>query len=185
MGTVRALWVDGDHEAEYDTRIRRDTREFDGSFGDIAPVAFACAAWKLGVPGYVRWHRRVLDVVCARNSWDGTLTGRVTLVSPWPAALAWPRDWCRDQGWRDWPNLFGQFVHPAEKDLTVTPYLRASLLIEAPVAFAGLPAAPDGPGDAVAETARRAVSVLVRELNDLVAPIIGKLEEHLPAGSAE
>jgi hypothetical protein len=39
-----------------------------------------------------------------------------------------------------------------------------------------LPAAPDGPDEDVEGTARRAVIVLVRELNDLISPIIRQLE---------
>jgi hypothetical protein len=35
----------------------------------------------------------------------------------------------------------------------------------------------------VVPTARRAVTVLVRELNELLAPIIGQLEAGVPAGS--
>ena len=34
---------------------------------------------------------------------------------------------------RDWPQLFGQYVGPSEQDLTRSPHLRASLLVEAPV----------------------------------------------------
>lgn len=189
MGAVRALWIDGGYDTErgdggtarYDAHIHRNLSEFTGSFGDIAPISFACTAWRLSVPpelcpGYVRWHRRILDVACIRNQWDGTLTARMTLVSPWPGVLAWPREWCRDRNWQGWPNLFGQFVHPTARDIAAKPYLRASLLVEAPLAFDGLPPAPDRPGQAVAETARRAVAVLVRELDDLVQPIIQKLE---------
>jgi hypothetical protein len=192
---MQVLWIDHHYDTEraeeganrYDAHIQRNMMEFAGSFGDIAPVAFACTAWRLSVsaalsPGYVRWHRRILSVACVRNQWDGTLTAQVMLVSPWPAALAWPREWCRDRGWRDWPNVLGQFVHPTQRDVATTAYLRASLLIEAPVPFDGLPPAPEDPHDAVAETARRAVAVLVRELNDLLAPIIEKLESGVPIG---
>lgn len=186
---MRAVWTDdsergGDATTRYDAHLHRNVAEFTGSFGDIAPIAFACTAWRLSIPpaltpGYARWHRRILDVACVRNQWDGTLTAQVELVSPWPAVLDWPREWCQDRNWRDWPNLFGQFVHPTPRDIATTPYLRASLLIEAPLAFDGLPPAPDGPQHAVAETARHAVAVLIRELNDLIEPIIQKLEAAL------
>jgi hypothetical protein len=179
---VRTLWIDDHHDtARYDAHLRDNLGEFAGVFGDIAPVAFACTAWRLSVPparspGLVHWHRRVLSAACVRSDWDGSLTAQVSLVSPWPAALSWPRDWDRDRGWRDWPTVLGQYVHPLARDLASTPYLRASLLIEAPLSFADLPPTPEGPEDAVAETARRAVTVLARELNELVSPIVRKLE---------
>ncbi|WP_157440323.1 hypothetical protein [Actinokineospora inagensis] len=176
------FWVERAKAAEYGGRVESHVGEFDGVFGDISPVGFACVAWRLAVPpvsipGYVRWHRRILDVTCARSEWDGTLTTRVSMVSPWPAALDWPRDWTRDRNWRGWPSVLGQFVHPTARDLTTTPRLRASLLVEAPLPFEGLPPTPESPADAVAETARRAVAVLVRELDSLLGPIVAKLDE--------
>jgi len=185
-----AFWIDHDYDREhapdgvsrYDAQVRASIEEFAGSWGDIAPVAFACTAWRLATepalsPGFVRWHRRVLDATCVRNSWDGTLTVQAQLVSPWPAALTWSRDWWRDRGWRDWPEVFGQFVEPAEQDLAKIPYVRATLRIDAPVPLDDLPAAPDGPGEDVEGTARRAVIVLVRELNELISPIVRQLED--------
>jgi hypothetical protein len=47
-----------------------------------------------------------------------------------------------------------------------------------------LPPAPEGPdGDDVEERARRAVTVLVRELDELLTPIVDQLEADIPAGS--
>jgi hypothetical protein len=198
MGTVgggrlsehAAFWIDHEYDREraddgisrYGAHVRSNLDEFSGSWGDIAPVAFACAAWRLATPpvlspGYVRWHRRVLDASCVRNSWDGTLTAQVNLVSPWPAALTWSRDWWQDRGWQDWPEVFGQFVEPAERDLAKIPYLRASLLVEGPVPLDDLPGAPEGPGDDIEGTARRAVIVLVKELNELVSPLLRQLDK--------
>jgi hypothetical protein len=57
------------------------------------------------------------------------------------------------------------------------------LLVQAPVRLDDLPAAPDGPTGEVEQTARRAVTVLVRELNDLLSPMISQLEAGIPAGS--
>jgi hypothetical protein len=87
---TQALWTERSEQGanRYHTHVQRSITEFAGSFGDIAPVAFACTAWRLSLPaasspGYVRWHRRVLDVSCVRNGRDGSLTPRLaTRVVP-------------------------------------------------------------------------------------------------------
>jgi hypothetical protein len=166
--------------------VRSRIDEFAGAWGDIAPVTFAVVAWRLATdlqPGYVRRHPRIVSATCARSSWDGSLICDVTLVSKWPAQLTWSRQWDRDRGWRDWPQLFGQYVGPSEQDLTRSPHLRASLLVQAPVRLDDLPPAPDGPGAEVEQSARRAVTVLVRELNELLNPIVDQLETDIPADS--
>jgi hypothetical protein len=160
-------------------RVRRGVAAFDDSWGDIAPVTFACAAWRLATtpgPPYVRWHRRILSATCDRNPWDGSLTAHVVLVSPLPAQLTVSRDWWRDRGWREWPQTFGEYLEPTDRDLTRNPFLRTTLLLDAPVPLDGLPPAPDGPGETLAETADLAVAALVKKLNELVDPIIRRLE---------
>jgi hypothetical protein len=190
----QAFWIDEEYDREravdgrsrYGEQVAHEAERFADVWGDIAPVAFACTAWQLATspvlsPGYVRWHRRILEATCLRNGWDGGLTARISIVSPRPQALTGSLVWGRDRGWRDWPDTFGQFVEPTEHDLARGPFLRASLLLQAPVPLGGLPTTPDGPADDLAETARRAVSALVRELNDLVTPIIRQLELDEPA----
>lgn len=192
MAGQQVFWIDGradrerarDGVSHYSERVWENIGEFDGVWGDIAPVAFACAAWRIATPpltspGVVRWHRRILSASCVRNGWDGSLTARVTLVSPLPAALTVSRDWWRDRGWRGWPEIFGQFVEPAEQDLAKVPHLRPTLLVDAPVPLEDLPATPDEPTRDLAETAHRALVVLVRELNDILAPIVTQLEQGL------
>lgn len=192
MAVQHAFWLDEDFDREhapdghsrYGAEVRRRAGEFSDAWGDIAPVTFAATAWRLATtlsPGYVRWHRRIVSATCLRSPWDGSLTCKVTLVSPWPAELTWTKEWWRDRGWRDWPQLFGQYVPPSEQDLTRSPHLRGLLLVEAPVPLDDLPPAPDGPDGELEETARRAVTVLVRELNDLLTPMIGQLEAGIPA----
>jgi hypothetical protein len=184
-----AFWVDQEYDREhgdgplgrYATHVHRCTDAFAPAWGDIAPVAFACTAWALAsppalAPGYVRWHRRILSAVCTRNPWDGGLTAHVRLAAPLPAALTRTRAWWRDRGWRDWPELLGQYVDPSAEDLARSPHLRACLLVDTPVPLDQLPPAPDGPEQGLAETAERAVSALARELTDLIAPIITQLE---------
>jgi hypothetical protein len=195
MAVKQAFWIDEnfDHEhasggrSRYGNEVRRRVDEFADAWGDISPVTFASAAWRLAAglqPGYVRWHPRIVSATCLRSPWDGSLICDVTLVSPWPAQLAWSRQWDRDRGWRDWPQLFGQYVAPSEQDLTRSPHLRASLLVQAPVRLDDLPPAPAGPGsNDVEQAARGAVTVLVRELNELLNPIVDQLEAEVPTDS--
>ena len=190
MGSV--FWLDDSFDREhapdgtsrYGAEVRRRADEFGGAWGDISPVAFAVVAWRLAVtlsPGYVRWHRRIVSATCVRSEWDGSLIFQGSLVSPWPAELTWTRQWCRDRGWRDWPQLFGQYVPPTDQDLTRSPHLRALLFAEAPVRPDDLPPAPDGPDGALEQSARRAVTVLVRELNELLGPMVDQLDGGVPA----
>ncbi|HXW46706.1 MAG TPA: hypothetical protein VEL03_18090 [Streptosporangiaceae bacterium] len=191
MAANEAFWLDESFDREhapdglsrYEAEVRRRVDEFADAWGDIAPVTFAVAAWRLAAglsPGFVRWHRRIQSATCLRSPWDGSLICDVRLVSPWPAELTWTRQWWRDRGWRGWPQLFGQYVPPSEEDLTRSPHLRALLLVQAPVRLHDLPPAPDGPDADVPQAARVAVGVIVRELNDLLIPIIAQLEAGVP-----
>jgi len=182
VGVVKTFWLDRDHD-RYHGLVLASQTAFTDALGDIAPVEFACTAWALATPpaldpGYVRWHRRVLTAACVRNPFDGGLTARVELVSSLPAELTATRAWWRDRGWRGWPELFGQFVQPSDRDVSRNPHLRATLLVEAPLPLDGLPAAPEpsaSPED-VAASAERAVTVLVRDLSDLVGPLLQQLD---------
>src|SRR3569833_2885723 len=168
MGEHEALWVDREYDrgradgsSRYAERVRHNVAAFDESWGDIAPVTFACAAWRLATappPPWVRWHRRILP------------------VAPLPAQLTTSREWWRDRGWRDWPQTFGQYLEPTDRDLTRSPFLRTTLVIDTPVPLGALPPAPSGPSETLADTARLAVTVLVKELNELLNPIIRRLE---------
>jgi hypothetical protein len=194
MPEPRAFWLDEHFDREhgdaggsrYEAEVLARIDDFAHTWGDIAPVGFAAAAWQLATdlsPGYVRWHRRIVSATCTRSVWDGSMTCAVTVISRWPAELTWTRQWQRDRGWRDWPQLFGQYTTPTEQDITRSPHLRAMLQVEAPIPLDDLPPAPDGPNTSVVPAARRAVAVLVRELNELLAPMIGQLEAGTPADS--
>jgi hypothetical protein len=201
---------DREHGGRYAAHVAVHLNDFVETWGDIAPVSFACVAWRLAVPpalspGYVRWHRRVLDAACVRNPYDGGLSARVTVVTPWPAALADSHVWWRDRGWRGWPELFGQFVSPSDRDLSRVPHARATLTVEAPLPLDGLPPAPEPPvprsttarpaglsastappgetdvADEVASAAAAAVAALVRHLDDLLGPVVARLDEPRPA----
>jgi hypothetical protein len=185
---TQVFWIDHGYDREraavgvsrFADHVAGNLDAFTDTFGDISPVGFACVAWELATPpalspGYVRAHRRVLEAVCVRNQYDGGLGVRVSLVAPWPAELTATRAWTHDQGWRGWPVVMGQYVQPPARDTARAPHARATLLVEAPVPLDSLPAAPDD-ATAVGDTAVRAVSVLVRELNSLLAPMVRQLE---------
>jgi hypothetical protein len=179
-GSVNAFWLDRDND-RYADQVHRNTTEFADSFGDIAPVTFACEAWRVATapmmtPPYVRWHRRILSAVCVRNTWDGTLNAEVTFAAPLPGALTESREWWRDRGWQGWQQLFGQFVEPSPRDTAKLPFLRASLRAQVPVPLDGLPPAPNGPDGELALTAQQALTAVIRELNEIIAPIIARLE---------
>ncbi|MEW9527583.1 hypothetical protein [Microbispora sp. NPDC049125] len=184
---MTAFWLDRD-DTRYAGQVRQNAGEFADSFGDIAPVLFACAAWRVATlpitsPPYVRWHRRILSATCVRNTWDGTLNAEVTIVAPLPRALTDSREWWRDRGWQGWQQLFGQFVEPSPRDTAKLPFLRGSLLAQIPVPLGDLPPAPSGPDDDLAPTARRALSVVVRKLDEIISPIIARLDAESPDGT--
>lgn len=66
-------------------------------------------------------------------------------------------------------------MEPTQQDLARLPFLRASLLVEAPLPLDDLPPEPEGPHMEVEQSAHRAVAVLTRELNALVAPVLDQL----------
>lgn len=191
MAVPLAFWLDEgydredapDHISRYGAEVRERTAEFAGTWDDISPVPFTVTAWRVAAslaPPYLRWHRRITAAACLASPWDGSLVCEVSVVAPWPAELSQVRTWCHDRGWRDWPQLFGQYALPSEQDLTRAPHLRASLLVQAPVPLDRLPPAPAGPADDAPGTARRAVAAVVRELNDLLMPMISQLERPMP-----
>ncbi|MCO8271826.1 hypothetical protein M1L60_14605 [Actinoplanes sp. TRM 88003] len=190
MPALTVAWIDDHYDREnagvgrsrFAEHVWVHAKEFDDCWGDISPVNFACVAWRLATaphldPGFVRLHRRVLRAECRRNTWDGSLTVAVDLVAPWPGELTASRDWTRDRGWRGWPETFGQFLTPSAEELSRIPHLRSTLTAEAPLPLAGLPKIPEDAGPELPDLAERTVAVLVRELNDLLAPLVTRLEE--------
>jgi hypothetical protein len=149
-------------------------------------VKFAvCALFAVEVSMMVllRWHRRLVarrwtytDRRRPGRPPTGAAVKQLILWSPLPAQLTTSREWWRDRGSRDWPQTFGRYLEPTDQDLTRSPFLRTTLLIDAPIPLGALPPAPSGPSDTLADTARLAVAVLVKELNELLNPIIRRLE---------
>lgn len=178
---MRAVWVERGLDQRYGEQVEATPGLFRHAFGDISPVAFAVVAWQLAIPpvldpGLIRCHRRILAIQCARNPWDGGLTAHAQIAAPLPAGLRYNRSWWQDRGWQDWPEIFGQYVEPAQQDLAKHPFLRASLNMQAPLPLDGLPPAPAGPGEECLVSARRAVVVIAQHLNDLLAPILLQLD---------
>ena len=182
-------WIDHPYDREnavlgasrYAEHVQINWADFSDVWGDISPVGFACAAWRLATapsldPGYVRFHRRVLSADCRRNEWDGTLLAQVSLVSPWPLELSASRDWGHDRGWRGWPETFGQYLAPSQHELSKIPHARAVVLVDAPLALDLLPTPPDEPGPHLPGLAERTVTVLASELNELLGPMLARLE---------
>ena len=79
--------------------------------------------------------------------------------------------------------MFGQYVIPTERDLAHVPHLRTQLVVEAPIPLEHLPPAPQHRDDHVEHAARRAVVVIVRELNELLGPMLTQLDAGVPTNS--
>jgi hypothetical protein len=196
---MAAFWADEEYDRDqasdgisrYGAYVQRSpaVREcWDGTWDDpqTRRARFAEAAWATATspvmsPGYIRSHARVLRGRAVFNAWDATLAGVVDLVAPWPRPLAASRAWQGDGSWwRDWPagSLGGRefYREPGEDETARYRYLMATARLVFPLAAAGLPAAPSGPGDDLTGTAREAVRVLVAAMNSAVAPVIQILE---------
>ncbi|MGW5410747.1 hypothetical protein [Actinomadura geliboluensis] len=192
------FWVDEEYDREYASdgvsRYGAYVRDrLDSSFAECwetwgepssRRVEFASAAWRTATgpvmaPGYVRSNSRVLGARVERSQWDGSLIAAVSLVAPWPAALARSLDWQGGRRWRDWPTeLRGDgydFVEPTEQDVAGAPFMQASLALTFTVPVDQLPEAPEGPDDGVEDCARQAVEGLVVDLNRAVGPVLDVL----------
>ncbi|GAA2690644.1 hypothetical protein LV78_006969 [Actinosynnema pretiosum] len=125
-------------------------------------------------PGYVRQHPRVQDVSALRGD-AGELVFAVSLVSALPAALeAMGR---RSLGWER-ERFAGQvsWLEPVRCDRVG---LLPVLVVRVPVPVEALPA-PRYRADGAPElgAAKRAVQVVVAELERVVAPVLQALEPH-------
>ncbi|ATE53637.1 hypothetical protein [Actinosynnema pretiosum] len=125
-------------------------------------------------PGYVWQHPRVQDVSALRGD-AGELVFAVSLVSALPAALE-PMG-RRSLGWER-KRSAGQvsWLEPERWDRVA---LLPSLVVRVPVPVEALPA-PRYRADGVPElgASKRAVRVVVAELERVVAPVLAVLEPH-------
>lgn len=186
------FWIDREYDREnasdgvsrYGFYVR--AASFESWTDDDRAVELAVFAWETATgpvmaPAYVRKHRRVLSARLARSDWDGSLLARVELVIPQPKPLRWMRS-DEDRGmWRDWPvdtSPFGtrdRFYEPDNDELARDPYLLATASLRFTVPSGDLPEPhPDG---ADVDTCQQAVAVVVRNLNEIVGPVIQRIEE--------
>ncbi len=70
-----AFWIAREpaHAERYAELVRRELGQFADTLDDIAPVAFACIAWRLAtppalVPAHIGWHRRILAATAIATS---------------------------------------------------------------------------------------------------------------------
>lgn len=141
------------------------------------PASFATSAMTVALPsvmspGYVLTHPRVQDVSALRGDM-GELVFVVSLVSALPAALE-PQG-RRSLGWEQ-KRFAGQvsWLEPQRCDRVV---LLPGLVVRVPVPVEALPEPRylDG-GAPELEAAKRAVRVVVAELERVVAPVLAALE---------
>ena len=186
-----AFWIDIDYDREnatdgvsrYAAYVRQAAASFEPWSDNDQAVELAVFAWQQATgpvmaPGYVRRHPRIAAARLARSDWDGSLLATVDLVIPQPPNLRWMRS-DEDRGmWRDWPvqRAFAggdRFYEPDGDELARDPYLLTTASLRFTVPHAGLPE----PGGADVDTCKRAVAVVVRELNAAVGPVLARIEE--------
>jgi hypothetical protein len=193
-----AFWIDyrydreyaSDGKSRYGAYVRQSSSIAECCHGTwdnprVRQVRFAAAAWETATtpvmsPGYVRRHPQLISAQVALNTWDGTLSGLVEMVTPWPHHLIRSSDWQRGTAWRDWPaeSRGGRTVYrvPDDDEVAAHHYLMASARLVFPLqAGAELPPAPSRRRDCE-DRAREAVEALVIEMNTVVAPVITTLE---------
>jgi hypothetical protein len=179
--TVPVCWIDHDYDrthasdgvSRYGAYLAGHAGLFD-PWGDAGPsgitrdpVEFAAAALRVATgpvmsPGYVRWHGRVIGHAAARGEQDGRLVLAVTLACPAPARL--PGYW---QGWER--EVGGWWVEPRDD----RPVGLCRLELRWPVPTPAPPRLAEIPNLA---DARRAVAVLVEQVNVAARPVLADLE---------
>jgi hypothetical protein len=177
-----AFWTDPDETERYGNYVRLET--FDPWDPPGRPDELAVFAWRRGTgpvmaPPYIWDHHRVLSARLARDDYDGQLIATVDLLTTAPRELRgaplpgdghwrdWPSDWSFSGDHTVWHDPYGpEFAGGAR-------YMLGSISLQFPVTCE-LPA--PGPDGADAETCVEAVAELVRHLNEIVGPVIDRIE---------
>jgi hypothetical protein len=195
--THPAFWVDRDYDREHasDGNSRYGAYLRDATFEPWTDhdqaVEWAVFAWERATgpvmsPGYVRYHPRVLGARLERSGWDGSLVAGVTLVSAWPEQLTRVlaravRVGDREVYWQDWPAEYRGgttcYYEPGEADIAAWPYLLTTVNVQFAVRPAALPDPPATAADRL-EAGRRAVDVVLAELNRVVGPVLSAVCGH-------
>lgn len=203
--TGHALWIDAEYDvghasngrSRYEAYIAKNLDSFaecwDGTSEVGLKAHFAAEAWRVAtgpimVPGYVRYHRRIIRTGLANSYWDNSLLAAVDLIAPWPRQLRESRHWMERTGrgwWRDWLTELGNVYDvPSDEDVTKAPFLLTTASLRFTTPTADLPQPPTvwrgrgGPdASTIVASARTAVAISIREINRVVWPIIQVLEQ--------
>ena len=180
-----------------------DGSQYEDGAVPFARLAWEVATSPVMAPPYACMHPRIHSATIICNHWDGSLGAVVRIVIPQPkqlrflavdqrAPLCAPSQPASEFGpyglhWRDWPSEHS-FVHdatlwhePTGEDVARDPYLfcTAELDFSMPLAQGRL-ASPSPSWAAprqLENEADAAVRILVDELNRIVGPVLGKVEE--------
>jgi hypothetical protein len=182
-----SFWTVADERTRYGEYIRLGSFEpFDGAG---TPAELAEFAWRRGTgpvmsPPYVRRHPRILSARVNRTGWDGSLLAQVELITSAPRHLMGtplpPDHHGHDGYWRDWPYDWSfasdreLFRDPSEEDLANgARHMLGTLTLQFRLA-SELP--EPSPGGADLETCAEAIAELVAGLNEIVGPVIARIE---------
>lgn len=185
MAETRAFRIDRDETGRYGNYVRLE--KFEPYTDDFRAAELAIFAWRRGTgpvmaPPYVHSHQRILSASLERSEWDGRLLACVDVLFSAPRELHAPLPadlHGRDGYWRDWPTEWrfstehDVYCWPSGEDLAAGSYMLASVSLRFPV-VADLPE-PHSDG-ADAETCVEAVDILVETLNEVVTPVIRRIE---------
>jgi hypothetical protein len=187
-----AVWIDHDYDqrhagpnskSRYADLVRANAGWFDDAWSTDIPAAGAAAtAWRIATtakPGYVRFHRRIFDMLVYATD-EGYLIAKIEIITPQSEALGSFIPDATFWQWHDWPeSTWKHYPHETPTDYQVlrTPFLLCSavLMFPVPVHIPKLGAEPLV-GDALVEFATEFVSAITTAINDTVSPAIATLE---------
>lgn len=163
--------------SRYGAYLRQKRTMFDRGDGPTDDaVSFALAAWRVAqspimAPGYVQPHPRVL---AADEHWDdyGRAAVLVQVAAPLPEPVARSIDRWRWRGWERHGHDPSFWVAPYDND---RPAAYTMVTLRIPLDGAALPRPRYRAGAADTTTAKQAVQVLCRLLNDQVDPVLDAL----------
>jgi hypothetical protein len=187
------FWIDHDYDREHASdgvsrygAYLRDTK-FEPWTDDDQHVELAEFAWERATgpamsPGYVRYHSRILTARLARSDWDGSLIGRVDVLTGQPEYLRRPRSDDVRGLWHDWPGEYSfardqtVYYEPGTEELAKRGrHALASVSLRFTVPSGDLPD-PRGHGASLS-ICREAVAVVVCELNRISSPVLARMGE--------